>query len=144
MKDGQKSNIEHDSSQRWPDDSITHRCDKEHEEAQRVPRGVEHGDEDEERSCDTRVSNVVEVHVVSPDSQHLKDKEDDGSGDVVLNREELAAVAVAEGDPDEREGGVGAEKDGVELPPRTRVSLIALFPKQERLTKTLGYSPAGR
>lgn len=115
VNDREQPDLEHDSSQAWPDDSVAHAGDQEHEEAQRVPRCVENGDENEESSSDTRVANIVEVGVVAPDHEHLHHEEEDGGSDVVLDGKEVSAVLVGEVEPSEAEREVDEEEDEVEL-----------------------------
>lgn len=61
MYPGQQPDLGHDWAERGPHYAVSHRGDQEHEEGERVARGVEDCDKDEECPRDAGVAGCIEV-----------------------------------------------------------------------------------
>lgn len=92
MRDRKPAHDGHGFAQRGLDNAVSHAHDEEEEEGERVPEGVEHGDDNHEHFGAHVVSISVLIVVEAPRHQHLQHQESNNGGDVVLDGEDIVPV----------------------------------------------------
>ena len=106
MHNGEDADVDHGAAEGVLDNTVAHADYEKEEEGERVAACVENGDDDEEDLVDGVVAVAVLVVVEAPCHELLDDEEDNGCGDVVLDREDVGAVLNVEKGPEGTEDGV--------------------------------------
>lgn len=115
MDEGEEADFRQDAAERRADDAEPHAGETQEVQADAVPGRVERRYEEQIRARDARVARVVHESPVQPHEELLDDEEDDRRRDVLLQRQELAAVDPAPRRPETRKSEVDEEENAVEL-----------------------------